>query len=136
MFQHFLDLFQYQNSILEFQLLDIHKVHHRLRVNVMDFPDFSIRELGAIFRQTAKKNKYILSKEVEHYLNAFIDLQTEKRDKNFGNGRWVRNLFEKTVERQSLRVVNLKDPPPEELMTIRLKDVGIKLKDPNASAED
>ena len=103
---------------------------------VMDFPDFSIRELGAIFRQTAKKNKYILSKEVEHYLNAFIDLQTEKRDKNFGNGRWVRNLFEKTVERQSLRVVNLKDPPPEELMTIRLKDVGIKLKDPNASAED
>ena len=103
---------------------------------VMDFPDFSTRELGAIFRQTAKKNKYILSPQVEHYLNAFIDIRTEKRDKNFGNGRWVRNLFEKTVERQSLRIVGLKDPSPEELVTIRLKDVGIKLKDPDASTED
>ena len=63
-------------------------------------------------------------------------VMTKDRGKNFGNGRWVRNLFEKTVERQSLRVVDLKDPPPEELVTIRMKDVGISLKDPNASDED
>jgi len=40
------------------------------------------------------------------------------------------------VERQSQRVVELKDPQPEELVTIRMKDVGISLKDPNASDED
>ena len=42
----------------------------------------------------------------------------------------------KTVERQSLRLVELKNPSKEELMTIRMKDVGIVLKDPNASDED
>ena len=50
--------------------------------------------------------------------------------------RWVRNLFEKAVERQPLRVVDLKDPPPEELLTLLMKDVSISLKDPNASSED
>ena len=48
----------------------------------------------------------------------------------------MRNLFEKTVERQSLRIVDLKNPPPEELTTIRMKDVGISLKDPDTSDED
>jgi len=100
------------------------------------FPDFSTSDLATIFRQTAKKNKYILSKDVEHYLNAFIGIRTENRDKNFGNGRWVRNLFEKTVERQSLRVVEIQNPTKEQLMTITMKDVGIKLKDPDASDED
>jgi len=79
----------------------------------------------------------VLSKDVDHWIEPYIGLMTGDRDKKkFGNGRWVRNLFEKTVERQSLRVVGLKDPPPEELLTIRMKDVGISLKDPAASDED
>jgi ATP-dependent Clp protease ATP-binding subunit ClpA len=102
----------------------------------IDFPDFSVGELAEIFRQTARKNKYVLSPDVEKYLGGFIALMTEDRDKNFGNGRWVRNLFEKTVERQSLRVVELKNPSAEELVTIRMKDVGIRLKDKDASDED
>ena len=102
----------------------------------IDFPDFSAGELAEIFRQTARKNKYVLSPDVEKYLGGFIALMTEDRDKNFGNGRWVRNLFEKTVERQSLRVVELKNPSAEELVTIRMKDVGIRLKDKDASDED
>jgi hypothetical protein len=61
---------------------------------------------------------------------------TEKRDKNFGNARWARNLFEKSVERQALRVTELGDPSAEELMTLRLSDLGVKLKDPAASDED
>ena len=103
---------------------------------VIDFPDFSTKDLATIFRQMAKKNKYTLSPDVEHWIEPYIGLSTKTRDKNFGNGRWVRNLFEKTVERQSLRIVELKDPPPEELTTIRMKDVGISLKDPDASNED
>lgn len=100
------------------------------------FPDFSASEMGEIFRQTAKKNRYVLSPDVDRWLNAFIAVRTEKKDRNFGNGRWVRSLFEKTVERQSLRVVDLSDPSAQELVTIRMKDVGISLKDPEASDED
>ena len=102
----------------------------------IEFPDYSAKELAEIFRSMAKKAKYRLSDDVEHWLLPYVSLLTEKRDKNFGNARWARNLFEKTVERQALRVTDLKDPSAEELQTLRLKDLGVKLKDPDASAED
>ena len=102
----------------------------------VEFPDYSAKELGEIFRRNAKKSEYILSADVEHYLDAFIGIRTEKRDRKFGNGRWVRNLFEETVSRQAVRIAGLKEPSKETLMTLTMKDVGIKLKDPNASEED
>ena len=102
----------------------------------IEFPDYSAKELAEIYRSMAKKAKYRLSDDVEHWLVPYISMLTEKRDKNFGNARWARNLFEKSVERQALRVTDLADPSAEELQTIRLKDLGVKLKDPDASAED
>ena len=102
----------------------------------IEFPDYSAKELAEIYRSMAKKAKYRLSDDVEHWLVPYISMLTEKRDKNFGNARWARNLFEKSVERQALRVTDLKDPSAEELQTIRLKDLGVKLKDPAASDED
>ena len=63
-------------------------------------------------------------------------MRTKNKGKAFGNARWARNLFEKAVERQSLRVTGLSSPSAEELVTLRMKDVGISLKDPNASQED
>ena len=102
----------------------------------IEFPDYSAKELAEIYRSMAKKAKYRLSDDVERWLVPYISLLTEKRDKNFGNARWARNLFEKSVERQALRVTDLADPSADELQTIRLKDLGVKLKDPDASAED
>ena len=102
----------------------------------IEFPDYSAKELAEIYRSMAKKAKYRLSDDVEHWLVPYISMLTEKRDKNFGNARWARNLFEKSVERQALRVTDLADPSAEELQTIRLKDLGVKLKDPAASDED
>ena len=102
----------------------------------IEFPDYSAKELAEIYRSMAKKANYRPSDDVEHWLVPYISMLTEKRDKNFGNARWARNLFEKSVERQALRVTDLKDPSAEELQTLRLKDLGVKLKDPDASDED
>ena len=102
----------------------------------IEFPDYSAKELAEIYRSMARKGRYVLSSDTDRWLEPYISLLTEKRDKNFGNARWARNLFEKSVERQALRVTELADPSPEELVTIRLKDLGVKLKDPSASDED
>ena len=102
----------------------------------VEFPDYSAKELAAIFRMNAKKSQYVLSADVEKYLNAFIGIRTEKRDRKFGNGRWARALFEEAVSRQAVRVGAIRNPTPDQLKTITMKDVGIKLKDPNASLED
>ena len=100
------------------------------------FPDFTTKELGQIFRSMAKKGRYKLSADVEKWLDPYIGLLTQQKTKTFGNARWVRNLFEKSVERQSERVTELADPSADELTTLRLKDIGCSLKDPDASQED
>lgn len=102
----------------------------------IEFPDYSAKELATIFRSMAKKGKYRLSPDVEHWLEPYIGVMTKNRTEKFGNARWARNLFEKSVERQSLRVSEMKDPSADELVTLRMKDVGISLKDPAASQED
>ena len=100
------------------------------------FPDYSAEELAEMFRRMAKKNRYVLSADVEKWLDAWFRVTTKDRDRHFGNGREVRNRFEKALERQSLRVSELKDPTPEQLTTLTMRDVGILLKDPDASKED
>ena len=102
----------------------------------VEFPDYSADELAAIFRSMAKKAKYRLSGDAEKWLLPYVSMLTENRGRGFGNARWARNLFERTLERQSLRVTALDDPSADELVTLRLKDLGVKLKDPNASDED
>ena len=94
----------------------------------IEFPDYSNQELAAIFRQMAKKNKYVLSKEFDENLVGAMAFWTKKRDRHFGNGRFVRNKFEKAVENQALRLSSTDHPTKEQLVTLELTDVGLYLK--------
>ena len=94
------------------------------------FPDYTAPELADMFRMFAKRNHYVLSPEMNRYLNAAMAYLTRNKDKNFGNGRYVRNLFEKAVERQAGRLTNMPDRTPEMLKTLELKDIGIRLTKP------
>ena len=102
----------------------------------VEFPDYTAEELAAMFRMNAKKNQYVLSPDVEKWLDAFVRVRTAKRDRKFGNGRWARTLFENAVSRQAVRVGKIGNPTSEQLKTLTMNDVGIKLKDPEASKED
>ena len=102
----------------------------------VEFPDYTAEELAEMFRMNAKKNQYVLSADVEKWLDAFIRVRTAKRDRKFGNGRWARTLFEEAVSRQAVRVGKIEKPTPDQLKTLIMKDVGIKLKAPEASKED
>ncbi len=102
----------------------------------VEFPDYTAEELAAMFRMNAKKSQYVLSADTEKWLDPFIRVRTAKRDRKFGNGRWARTLFEEAVSRQAMRVGKIENPTPEQLKTLIMKDVGIKLKDPESSKED
>ena len=94
----------------------------------IEFPDYSAEELAAMFRLRAKKNQYELSEEVEKWLDPALRVWTRDRDRKFGNGRYVRNLFEKAIERHATRVSKIANPTPEQLKTLEMQDIGIKLK--------
>ena len=76
----------------------------------IEFPDYSAKELAEIYRSMAKKAKYTLSADTDHWLEPYISMLTKERGKSFGNARWARNLFEKSIERRALRMTKLADP--------------------------
>jgi hypothetical protein len=73
----------------------------------ISFDDYKPEELIEIFKSIVQKNKYIASIELISLLqNKFTELYNS-RTKSFGNGRVVRNLFEKIVENQSNRLASM-----------------------------
>lgn len=73
----------------------------------ISFDDYKPEELIEIFKSIVQKNKYIASNDLITLLQSkFTDLYNS-RTKSFGNGRVVRNLFEKIVENQSNRLASI-----------------------------
>ncbi len=96
------------------------------------FPDYTTAELADMFRMYARRSHYELSEEMDKNLLAAMAFLTKNRDRNFGNGRYVRNLFEKAVEHQAGRLAALDTRTPEMLKTLELADIGVRLKAPAA----
>lgn len=72
----------------------------------INFPDYSIEELFNIFTGLCKQEKYVLSKNCKDIL--LENFEKAKNDDNFGNGRYVRNIFEKIKFEQADRIIKTK----------------------------
>lgn len=70
----------------------------------LDFPDYSLTELEAIFRLSAADGSYHLDAMADAILPNRLRHFRIIEGRDFGNARSVRSFFEKTVERQSSRV--------------------------------
>lgn len=68
------------------------------------FPDYTIEELYEIFLSWALKYEYTLSLDGVAKLHTVIYNEYERKNSNFGNARFVRNLFERTIEHQANRL--------------------------------
>ena len=87
----------------------------------ISFEDYKPEELIQIFKSIVHKNNYKVDDDLILGLSTkFIDLY-DTRTKSFGNGRVVRNLFEKIVENQSNRLAmmegNLSDNDLQTLLS-------------------
>lgn len=87
------------------------------------FPDYNAGELLQIFARYAQKNDYDISAEAQEKLKSLIEDAVNNKDKNFGNGRFVRNLFEKTLERQANRLSGVERPTLSQLKEILPVDI-------------
>ena len=88
------------------------------------FPDYNGDELYEIFIGLLEKNNYNASAEVLIALKNYFDVLYLNRDKEFGNAREVRNVFEKIITNQSNRIVKIKEPSNMELQEIRMDDLA------------
>ena len=70
----------------------------------IDFPDYTEEELAEIFKSLLSKYDYVMNYDAEVAMKKRIAAAVREKDDHFGNGRYVRNLFEKVIEKQANRL--------------------------------
>ncbi len=95
----------------------------------IQFPDYSADELAKIFLLTAQKSQYVCNRDVRASLEQIMERAVTEKDKNFGNGRFVRNLFEKAIQRQAVRLSTVAPLTSEMLSELTLHDLGFAYED-------
>jgi len=89
--------------------------------NIIEFPDYSTDELMQIAEGIYSEQGYVLTDLGKAALREKID--TAKADKHFGNGRYVRNIFERSLNNQALRLSNEPEFTREALTVITENDI-------------
>lgn len=88
----------------------------------LNFKDYTESELIKMFENMATKSGFVLGASVKKALSSII--KEEKNKENFGNARFIRNVFEKTVIKHASRTKNMKSA--KALKTITEEDVTDK----------
>ena len=91
----------------------------------LEFEDYTTEELISIFNGMMKKSGFTVSKEAIEKLKGVID--EYRNTENFGNARFVRNVYEKTIikhasntknktSKKSLKTISVEDISTDELL--------------------
>lgn len=91
----------------------------------IDFPDYNANELLDIFKLYANKFEYQITPEALNILSTLFSKVVSEKKRGFGNGRYVRNIFDKTIELQSTRLSGLSNLSVNTLMEILPEDIPV-----------
>lgn len=89
--------------------------------NIIEFPDYSVDQLMQIAEKFYGAQGYSLTVEAKKILEELF-VATSKTA-NFGNGRFVRNVFEKSINAQSLRLSGNSIGHRSKLSIIQAEDI-------------
>ena len=76
-----------------------------------------------IFKLNLKKSKYRIKRDAYECLHEKVRQSVMYKDKNFGNARYVRNLYEKVIQQQANRLAKMRTADVEELTLITKDDI-------------
>lgn len=94
----------------------------------VNFPDYNVDELTEIFKLMAKRRGFEISEEVAAHCRKIF--KRIAKQKNFGNGRFVRNLLEQAWLKQAQRLVNThkdSEVTKEELTNFAVEDFDLNI---------
>lgn len=89
----------------------------------IEFPDYTVDELEAIFMMRCDKYDYRLDETVKKQVRAMISVRKLAHPENFANAREVRNMFEQFITNQARRIAAMENPSHEDMMTLTLADL-------------
>ena len=85
------------------------------------FDDYRADELEEIFTKLAKN--YVISDEAQTELHRIFEIMYNNKPDHFGNGREVRNFYEKVIAKLAYRISGLSEYGQSDLTLITAKDV-------------
>lgn len=91
----------------------------------LNIEDYNPDELYQIMQVFAKSKKYVFAPDAEELTRKMITEMYDSRDKDFANGRTMRQLFDKITAKQAERLQkeDMSTKTNEELMTIMQEDI-------------
>lgn len=88
------------------------------------FNDYTADELYQMFTKLyLKKNQYTITDDAADYLHQRLIYAVAHKDKNFGNARYVRNVFEKVIQEQANRISKNTANSRRDLTEITIEDI-------------
>jgi SpoVK/Ycf46/Vps4 family AAA+-type ATPase len=90
----------------------------------IDFPDYTGAQLADIFKMYMKKNQYTLAADAEDYLREQFEYAVAHKDRNFGNARFARNVFEKSIQQQANRLSGRSNLSKSQLTELTVEDLA------------
>jgi len=87
------------------------------------FEDYTADELKLIFLRMVEQYDYVLQTEGEDVLVNHFEQCVASRGNDFGNARYVRNLFERTIKAQAVRLASHDEADKAQLSNITADDI-------------
>lgn len=87
----------------------------------IDFPDYTIDELLRIAELMTKNRQYVLTDSAKRKIMKVLINDNTTRE--IGNARLVRNIIERAIRKQAVRVINKKTITKDDLMIIDSIDI-------------
>jgi hypothetical protein len=87
------------------------------------FEDYGADDLEAIFLEVLRQSYYGIDKAGLIHAKALINKMVLHKGENFGNGRTMRNFFEKCLANQANRVSQYSNPTKEDLTLLVAADI-------------
>lgn len=95
----------------------------------LHFADFTIDELMMIAEKMIESRQYLLSQAAKEKLKNYLLKRLTKKHQPFGNARHIRNILERAIRNQAVRLLQSQVTDRTELMLIRGEDLDFRQAD-------
>lgn len=88
------------------------------------FEDYTADELYEIFMDFCNKYSYHLDSKADEKIREIIKKMIQEKDTTFANARDIRNIFERTISKQSTRVAKMRHFSKHDALLIKAEDLN------------
>ncbi|WP_226665556.1 stage V sporulation protein K [Metabacillus litoralis] len=99
---------------------------------VVDFPDYSVEDLMEISNRMIAEREYRFNQDAMiKFKEHLMEVKTITHPAKFSNGRYVRNIIEKSIRAQAMRLLLTDSYHRDDLLTIKSQDLVLSNEKPN-----